>query len=162
MLSAEAQGGRFQAGEREDGNGVAEEEKPWHLHLARYLALGMSQKEAAEACDCSVNIIGKLLNTPWFCERVQSYLPEGRDIMTLIKAEVLGALTTLVTLCNDPKVSPSVRVTAAKDLLDRHLGKPVQRVEMEAPTRSSNPVAEAERLEAENARLESSPSTQRG
>lgn len=162
-LSAEAllgEGRRHNAEDRMDiGVPTVEREQPWHIALANYLALGMSQTDAARELGVSQMQVSRVLRAPWFAERLAIKMRENcSDIMALFRGASLGAYATLVEVCEDKKMPPSVRVSAAKELLDRHLGKATQHVELKATASSQNPVEEAAALEAEIARLQSAPS----
>ena len=54
---------------------------------------------------------------------------------------------------DDPEAPAAARVQAARDILDRTLGRPRQRVETSAWVTTEDPVAEVARLEAEVKRL---------
>lgn len=74
--------------------------------------------------------------------------------MDLFRQESFNSLITLVELRTGAK-SEALRRTAAVDILDRGLGKPLQRVEQTGPQSSSDPVAEMKRLEEDNQRRRS-------
>ena len=77
----------------------------------------------------------------------------SKDIMELLRAEQINSLCTIIEIRDDPKASKNTRALCAKDILDRTLGKPTQRVEVSSEAASLDPVAEVERLEAEVNRL---------
>ena len=81
-----------------------------------------------------------------------------RDVVDLFKSERINSLATLMEIRDNPEAPAAARVQCARDILDRTLGKPVQRIETAGEVTSSDPVAEVERLEAEVKRLrEDSP-----
>lgn len=140
------------------GNSLRLSIQPWHQHAIRYLALQMDAKQVAAACDVTPNTIYTLLKTPWFAELLQAAIKESKhDLMALVDANSLAAMTIMVEVMHDPKVKAETRVMTAKSLLEWKLGKPQQRVEVTAgKVESSDPVAEeAEllRLERENENL---------
>lgn len=114
----------------------------------------VSGAEVARAFDVSLPTIYNLMRQPWFQERVTTMMAEhgGKDIMALFRAEGWNSLVTLVELRDESKVSATVRASCARDILDRALGKPLQRIETSDEVRSADPVAEAERLKEDNAR----------
>ena len=159
-LSAEAllgEGRRHNAEDRVDfSKNTIEREPVWAAALANYLSLGMSQTDAARELGVSQQQVSKILRSPWFAERLAIKMRENSsDIMALFRGASLGAYATLVEVCEDKKMPASVRVNAAKELLDRHLGKATQHVEMKATTTSDNPVESVAALEAEIMRLQS-------
>ena len=70
--------------------------------------------------------------------------------MAALKGQQVASLATLVAIRDDPDAPAAARIAAARDILDRTMGKPAQRVEASPqwPV-SSAPVAEVARLEAE-------------
>lgn len=123
--------------------------QPWHYHAIRYLALQMEAKEVAAACDVTVQTVYALLKTPWFNELLQAAIKETKkDLISLVDANSLAAMATMVEIMNDTKVQPATRLSSAKSILEWKLGKPQQRVEITAPrVTSDDPVAEAAELE---------------
>lgn len=132
-------------------------ERTWHYAAALMMAAGaVTAKEIAAAFGVSLPTVHNLIRQQWFQERVTQLMQEhgGRDIMSLFRAESYNSFVTLTELRDDKKVSAPVRRVCAVDILDRALGKPVQRIEnANAPT-SNDPVAEVRRLEEDNARLQ--------
>lgn len=141
---------------------VIVEEKPWHFAAALMFARGeVTAREVAKAFDVSAPTVSNLLRQEWFQARVTQLMQEhgARDIMQFFRAEAFSSLVTLVELRDNDKVSAAVRSSNAKDILDRALGKPVQRIETSGSVHSDDPVAEAKRLEEENERRRISLST---
>lgn len=137
---------------------VIESEKPWHLAAAYLFAAGkVTNKEVADACHVDPATVSNLLKNQWFQERVSSLMADhgAKDIMQLFRAESFNSLLTLVELRDSTKAPSAVRRVCAVDILDRALGKPLQRIENADVPVSSDPVAEAQRLEEANARLRS-------
>ena len=72
--------------------------------------------------------------------------------MALLRAEQYNSLVVMLDIRDDAKAPPVVRSNICRDILDRTLGKPIQRIETaESPT-SDDPVAEARRLKEELSR----------
>lgn len=131
------------------------QEFPWHRQAAYFFATGcMNIKQVAEACEVTEPTIRNLLRQPWFQDRVTKLMAEngGRDIMALLKAEQFNSLVVMVTLRDDVKTPPPVRAGICRDILDRTLGKPLQRIETGEKDFSDDPVAEARQLKEELAR----------
>jgi hypothetical protein len=131
------------------------QEFPWHRQAAYFFATGcMNIKQVADACDVTEPTIRNLLRQPWFQDRVTKLMAEngGRDIMALLKAEQFNSLVVMVTLRDSDKTPPPVRAGICRDILDRTLGKPIQRIETDDKTFSDDPVAEARQLKEELAR----------
>lgn len=126
-----------------------EHEQPWHRAAAFAFALGASMKDVADKLGRSQPAVQNLLRQTWFQTRVSALMAEygAKDIIELFRAEQINSLCTLVQLRDDPEVAASSRILCARDILDRALGKPTQRVETIGVPMSSDPVAEVERLE---------------
>jgi hypothetical protein len=126
-------------------------EMPWHRWAAFAFALGATAKDVARKLGKSEPAVQNLLRQKWFQREVTSLMAEygSKDIMKMLQAEQIDSLLTLVELRDNPRVSSATRFQCAKDILDRGLGKPVQRVENIPPAASDDPVAEVERLEQE-------------
>lgn len=141
-------GDRFHTREQQAFDPV-DDERPEHVVIARYLALGMSQTEAANASGYSQQHISRLLKMPWFQGRVAQFLKEGsQDLMTLFRGAGLQAFATLVEITENPKTPAAVRLAGVKEILERNLGKATQYLEVKS-TSSVDPVAEVEALERE-------------
>lgn len=119
-----------------------------------FAAGSVTQKEVAEAFGVSLPTVANLLRQQWFQERVTQLMQErgGRDVMELFKAEQFNSLLTIIEIRDDTKVSSAVRRACAADVLDRTLGKPVQRVETTGLVSSADPVTEVRQLEESIAR----------
>lgn len=131
-------------------------EQPWHRAAAYHWASGkMSMKDISVACDVCYASVQALCRNAWFQETVNEIMQKNgaKDVMDLFKAEQFNSLVTLVEIRDNEKAPTSVRRASAVDILDRYLGKPVQRVETAEITKSEDPVAEVKRLEEENRRL---------
>jgi hypothetical protein len=138
-----------------------EHEQPWHNTASYLFATGKSAKWVATAMGKSQPAVQNLLRQPWFQKKVTKLLAQegNKDISKLFQAEQYSSLTTLVQLRDDPEVPAAVRANVCKDILDRSLGKPTQRVEVAHEAVSDDPVEEVRRLEEENARLRDELST---
>src|SRR4029077_483972 len=130
-------------------------EQPWHRAAALAFALGATCRDVARQLERSEPAVQNLLRQKWFQKHVTTMMAEygARDVMELFKAEQFNSLTTLIELRDNPKVPSSSRIACARDILDRALGKPVQRIEATQVTTSDDPVAEVARLEQEVNRM---------
>lgn len=147
----------LEAGRRQDkhgertlayGSGVLE--MPWHKYAIKLSAMGISPSEIAEACDCEATVIYNLLRTDWFLERVSLEMEKELIPMSeFFKKNAVLAGLTLVELMQNPKTPASVRCTSANSLLERHLGKSTQVVQMKTEMVSSDVAADVRRLEEE-------------
>jgi len=131
-------------------------EQAWHKVAAFVFATGVSAREVAKRLDRSEPAVQNLTRQKWFQEQVTQIIAElggGKDIMPLIQGEQMNSLGTLVEMRDNPRVPAAARISCARDILDRGLGKPTQRIEMSHEVHSEDPVAEVEKLEQENNRL---------
>jgi hypothetical protein len=132
-----------------------ERESPWHRAAAFCFALGASAREVARRLGKSEPAVQNLLRQPWFQGEVTAIMAEygHRDVATLFAAEQYNSLATLVEIRDNPKVPAAARIASARDILDRALGKPTQRIEAVGMPVSSDPVAEVAQLSEEISRL---------
>lgn len=149
-LCPEAEGGmQFHGRQKEHYVGDTHKtEMPWHFQAAKCIALGMTAKETGTFCDRSTDSITKLIRAPFFQARVIELMKEtGTGIMEMFQGSAIAAHATLVEIQNDTKVSPSARIAAAKEILERGYGKSVTYIESKTQTISGDPHArEAELL----------------
>ena len=135
-------------------NWELQKEQGWHKVAAVFYAHGTSGNRIARELEKSPQAVSNLVRQEFFQERVAEIMAEtARDIMELFRAERVNCLATLVAIRDDPETPASVRAMVCKDILDRSLGKAVQRIEAVGEVTSSDPVAEVALLEAEVNRL---------
>jgi predicted transcriptional regulator len=135
-------------------NWELQKEQAWHKVAAILYALGASQAQIARELGRTPQAVCNLIRQPFFQSRVAETMTENsRDIMELFKAERINTLAILIELRDNPETPASVRAIVCKDILDRSMGKAVQRIEAVGEVTSLDPVAEVERLEAEVKRL---------
>ena len=138
-------------------NWELQKEQAWHKVAATLYALGASQAQIARELDKTPQAVCNLVKQERFQSRVADIMAENsRDIMELFKAERVNTLATLIELRDNPETPASVRAMICKDLLDRVLGKAVQRIEAVGEVHSDDPVKEVEMLEADIKRLRDS------
>jgi hypothetical protein len=132
-----------------------EREFPWHRAAAFCFSLGATSREVARRLGKSEPAVQNLIHQPWFQKEVTTIMAEygHRDVATLFQAEQFNSLATLTELRDNPKVPASARIACARDILDRALGKPTQRIETIGMPVSSDPVAEVAQLSEEINRL---------
>jgi len=121
-------------------------ESPEHRMLAYMRARGMSRKEIFTQLGGTYDLdrkpisgsgkfsyahIGNILKQPWFRSQVIKLQHEaGMDMVEVaIRAEMPSAVEIIVEIMNDDEAPSTARLAAASQILDRGLGKPVQRVE---------------------------------
>src|SRR3989440_9818978 len=105
-------------------------EKPWHRLAILLAAQGCTVTEIAEKLERTVPWVSLLLRQPWARERLaQEINRAGRDeIETLLRANGVEALRRVFALGEEAE-NESVKLAANREILDRLLGKPVQKVE---------------------------------
>lgn len=131
-------------------------ELPWHTHAVNYIAMGMSSSDTAVACETNNLEISKLLRSPAFQERVANKMAENGngDLLKLFQAASLSAYATLVEINENPKAPAMARLKAATEILDRHLGKATQFMEIKSQNTNLNPVERVAALENEVGNLQ--------
>lgn len=127
---------------------LLKEEQPYHRHAAYLLAMGADNREVAEALGVTPHAVRSWMREPWFQERVTALMREhgGRDLTQLFANEAFSSLAVMLELRDSAKTPATVRAGICKDILDRHLGKPTQRIESVGVTTAEDPVAEAAAL----------------
>ena len=107
-------------------------EKPWHRLAIMLAAKGCTVTEIAEKLERSISWVSLLLRQPWARERLTSELmAEGRDeLSVLIKGASAEAFKRVMYL-SEAAENEAVRLAANREILDRHLGKPVAKVNQE-------------------------------
>lgn len=121
-------------------NGVAPNiniasERPEHRLIMYLVAQGKSQREVAHLTGYSEGWISQVVRQPWFRDRLTQTL-DGAGYSVVeekIRDGADAALDTITELMTSAR-SESVRASCAFDLLDRHLGKAKQRVDVKNET----------------------------
>lgn len=131
-----------------------EHEKPEHRIVLFLKAQGLSNREISQRTGYTEPWISQVLRQPWARARLVRELQEaGRDaVQEVIKAAALDSVYRLIDERDNDKAKPSERITAANSLLDRFLGKPLQKVENH--TTMHEGIAEVDKLRQELATLE--------
>jgi lambda repressor-like predicted transcriptional regulator len=106
-------------------------EQPHHRIIILLKAQGFSNREIAKQMEMDPVTISQVLRQPWARERLLKILEEkgGSAVESFIKGEAINSLQTLVEVRDDPMSGAPARVSASNSLLDRYLGKAVQRTE---------------------------------
>lgn len=112
---------------------VVVHEQPYHRIMVILKAEGKSNREVAALTGYTESTVCTAGKQPWFRLRLIQYLNEaGKDqIAALLKGAATDSVYTLIELRDSQTASPAVRKSAADSLLDRWIGKPVQKVELE-------------------------------
>lgn len=131
-------------------------EQPWHRLAAFLFCQGATTADISRELEVSPVTVGNLLRQTWFQEHVTKLMSEhgGKDIIALFKAEQFNSLCTLIEIRDSAKTPATVRVKCATDILDRALGRAVQRIETQSIPTSSDPVQEAKQIEMQISHLQ--------
>lgn len=136
--------------------GPTKMESPKMLTAAFMLVKGnMSQKDVAAALDVTPQTVSNWVRSSVFQERCTAIAKAaGMDaVEAVMKGEAMACFSNLIELRDSSETPKHTKVDIDKYILDRVFGKPTQKVEQKLEVTSDDPVAEAERLEAENRRL---------
>lgn len=154
-LSPEAQDGRLQGKEEVIlTQKLLQKEEPWHTVAAQCYAMRMTRNEVAAFVEKDPATVSLLARSPWFQSRVREFmLATHTKISDLFTSELVPSFLRLVELRDDAKTPKPVVLACIQEILNRNLGKPLQRVESDNTYRAGDPVAEVERLKNENATL---------
>ena len=132
-------------------------EKPEHRVIIILKSQGFSNIEIATFTQYTREHVGNVLRQPWARARLLDLLKEKQNdpAEAFLRGAVMDSLATLVEVRDDQSAGGAARITAANALLDRYLGKPLQRVESKNThvVDTDNIDDELRRLEAEEATL---------
>lgn len=129
-------------------------EQHWHRVAANLFAMGKSDIEVADFLELSPATVSGVKRNPAFIELLNDAIQSSSaDVMAQVKSGAVKAVTALHNLLDDPKTSPTLKAKISFEFLNHHIGKPTQKIEVTGSPISADPVEEAERLEAETARL---------
>jgi len=132
-------------------------EKPEHRILLLLKLKGLSNREIAEQTGYSEPWVSQVTRQPWFQDMLVEKLAQAGDKLVddLIALEAKNSVFTLIQLRDDPNQLGSTRAACAKDLLDRYLGKPVQRTEnLNINANVKGTITRIDTIDAELAKLE--------
>ena len=105
-------------------------ESPKHRIVISLRAQGHSQRKIAKLIGFTEAWVSQILRQPWAkVQLLEELRKNGGDTMsTLLEAEAEDSLFKIVQV-RDTALDPAVQLRAAQDLLDRHLGKAIARIE---------------------------------
>jgi hypothetical protein len=112
-------------------------ERPEHRLIVYLKASGMTNKEIADKTGYGYQWVCQIVRQPWFRQRfIEECEASGRDsIKSFLEGEVIPSLETLVEIRDNIEAKEASRVAASNSLLDRFLGKPMQKVETESTSK---------------------------
>jgi hypothetical protein len=95
-----------------------------HYIAATLLACGYSHAEVAVATGFTAMYISILASSPLFAAEVQRLRVQVQSQLVLdasakLQAEAMNNINTLLTIRDDPNLSPVIRSSVARDMLDR-------------------------------------------
>lgn len=106
-------------------------EKPWHRLAILLAAQGYTTVEIAEKLGFNLSWVSLLLRQPWARQRLIDEINKaGRsEIETILKGAGAAAMQRIVHISEEAK-NEAVRLAANKEIIDRLLGKAVERLEV--------------------------------
>lgn len=141
----------------QDTNHLRKKEQPHHRIMVLLRAQGYTTREIARQLGYSDAAVSTALRQPWArAELVRLITSTGMEgVEKLLKAEMVPSILRLVDVRDSADAKGSEVIAACNSLIDRFLGKPVQRVETsKAPETDVEALqAELESLKAEEGRL---------
>lgn len=143
----------------DDGVVLLKKERPDHRIMVMLKAQGKSTAEIAQFLDVTPTTVNYVLRQPWARQMLISLIHASGEqgIDAFLQSELLPSMMKLVEVRDDPVAKKSEQLAAANSLIDRFLGKPMQRVET---AKAPDPVdlaqlqKESERLELELKRVQ--------
>jgi hypothetical protein len=120
---------------QKDPNLVIHHEKPEHRIVAYMKAQCLSNREISKRTGYTEPWISQITRQPWFINLLnEEFSKVGRDSLGgLIEASAKDAVETIIHLMSDAE-KEDTKLKCALALLDRHLGKPIQKVEQKTET----------------------------
>lgn len=134
---------------------IVKKEKPAHRMMLWLTLQGHKTKEIAAALRVTPQTVLKIQKQPWFLEGFKSLALEmGKDVMkTFLETQALPAIMRVVDLAQAAD-SDAVRLAANREILDRFLGKPVVRAEVNETKTVDVTITDAAKLMDERKRLD--------
>lgn len=124
-----------------------------HRTAAHLLTQGYSQVEVAKHLEVTNATVTNWTQQRWFQALVSELLEaRDKDALEILKAEAVPTAFKLIEMRDSPTTPASVKFNVAKEILERVYGKSTQFI-VSQTTKIADPVAEAERLQAEAERL---------
>lgn len=135
--------------------GVIEREQPEHRTMLYLAAAGHDAREIAGITGYSYQQVRKVMSQDWFQRQYTSLLLEsGKSAVDeLLNLEAAASVNKLIFLRDEAK-SEAVQYQASVNLLDRIMGKPIQKSEVTVTRDPSKAADTIEKLDEENNRLE--------
>lgn len=132
-------------------------EKPEHRLIIVLKSKGYSNAEIAQMTDFSKVQVASVLRQPWARMRLLDLIEKGGEdpLQALIKSSAIDNVETLIEVRDDPNAGATARINAANALLDRYLGRPLQKVQSE----SLNVNLSVNKIDEELVRLQAEEST---
>jgi hypothetical protein len=128
-------------------------EKPEHRLIILLKSRGVHTKDIAHAVGLSPAWINNVLKQPWAQEALLREMKgDGVQVMQeLLAGEATNSVFTILEVRDNPNAPPAVRLNAANSLLDRVMGKAVQRIESDT---THHIAADIEQVDKELAELQ--------
>ena len=106
-------------------------EKAHHRMIVALAAQGNTVKQIASILELNPHTVRTTINQPWARRRIRELIDEaaGDNLSTMFGLYAPEAADVLYEIAVSPKASAASRVSAAKELLDRHLGRSKQVIE---------------------------------
>ena len=132
-------------------------EQPWHRMAAYMLNAGRTNSEIAMAAGVSIIQVSQLRSQRWFQELCATIANEnGEEILGAVKSYALDAVEEIASLMRSSE-SDSVKLNAARTLLEQAHGKPIQKIVSSVSHSSADPKEEYEQIMAELRTLSKNP-----
>jgi hypothetical protein len=128
-------------------------ENPRHRLICALAAQGLLPQEIAKAVNVGVGTVRTTLAQPWARARIREFIDQSAEdsIQQLFSTYAGLAVDTLVKNMTSEKATANAQISAAKEILDRHLGKALLRTEN--TNRNISVSAEGDELDRELDRL---------
>jgi len=114
-------------------------EKPEHRRMISLKVEGYSNREIARIMEYQEAWVSQVLRQPWARKRICEELDRAgvESVEAILESAVEDSIWKVIDL-RDKAESEVVQLACARDILDRYLGKPVQKTENKSVSASVN------------------------
>ena len=126
-------------------------EQPIHRLMVVLKSQGYSNTDISKQLEVAVTTVGNVLSQPWARQRLVALInAAGKDpVAETLRGEVMDSIMALVEVRDNPKAPAAARAGAANSILDRYLGKPIQKSEVTVSQKTPETVEDIDRRLAE-------------
>lgn len=140
-----------QAEVKPTGMVITRSDDPKYRLMEHMAACGKTRRDIADTLGMSYSWVCQVFKQRWFKDNVIAVLKDnGRDhVQAFLKAECMPSLEVVRDIRDNESEKGATRLAAANTILDRLLGKPTNKIEVDGSLNINTVDKEAEQLLAE-------------